>query len=62
MSNYDEAKRIAKDMGYVSTSLFTRRMRIGYAEASQIVERMENEKFCEPMNMNSKDPTRRKLL
>ena len=42
-SLYDEAVKIARDAGKVSTSFLQRKMRIGYARAARLVERMEDE-------------------
>lgn len=40
---YQEAVRIAKEAGKVSTSFLQRKMRIGYARSARIVEKMEEE-------------------
>ena len=47
---YERAKVVAKEKKYVSTSLLHRRLQISYAWAYRIVDRMEDEKFCEPFN------------
>lgn len=55
---YPQAMLLAIKHGYASTSLFQRGLRISYAWAYRIVERMENEKFVELANGS----TRRKLV
>jgi hypothetical protein len=42
-SLYEDAVKIARDAGKVSTSFLQRKMRIGYGRAARLVERMEDE-------------------
>lgn len=42
-SIYEDAVKIARDAGKVSTSFLQRKMRIGYGRAARLVERMEDE-------------------
>jgi hypothetical protein len=44
---YQEAKEVAKEIGYLSVSSLQRKMRIGYTRAAQIIDDMANEGFCE---------------
>lgn len=44
---YQEAINVAKEMGYVSISGLQRKMRIGFARAAHLVDRMVEEQFCE---------------
>lgn len=47
---YEEAKKIAYDLGKVSSSLLQRKMRLGYARAARIVERMERDGIASPQD------------
>jgi hypothetical protein len=45
---YEDAKRVAYDLGKVSTSLLQRKLRIGYGRAARIVDKMEREGIASP--------------
>jgi len=59
---YRSACTISTQMGYAATSLFQRRLRIGYALAAEIVDLMEERGFCEMFNPNRRDSGKRRLL
>lgn len=47
-SLYNEAIHVARNAGKVSTSFLQRKMRIGYARAARLVERMEEDGIASP--------------
>jgi hypothetical protein len=44
---YQEAKDIAKEIGFVTVSSLQRKMRIGYTHAARLIDTMVDDGFCE---------------